>query len=306
MEDWLRNKQYHQLTEALLKETMNQTLYDTYVLPVEQHIHPLKLAVLAGRTAQVKQPQDALIFLQNLLAKFTPSDEDFKRWTCFKIQAFLYLKLLLVQYHQVLLQHDTAQLLLDQVKVAMERVLSFEPIVSAQYYRVVSDVYQTKGEYELYYEASFEYLKYAEHMTKEDKYHRSMHMAIAALLGNTYRFGELMGHPIFEHVDPWMRSVIVAAEGGQLVQLDQLKKDIMSHVVDVYVGRVETALGYLGSQVPDDGLALCAVPVQQQAGDLSADIAEGQNSQSGDPDHSLDGTRPAQGENRPGGRGALH
>ena len=234
----LSNKKlYHQLTEAVISKLVDEKfrsqlpqVYLTYIKPVEQHLHPLKLAKLATLTAQLKTVPDALVFLNELLVKFTPTEDDYKKWTCLKIQAYIYLKLEVIHYTCVKQDYASADVLLKSVESDMLKVTSLETIVNAQYYKVKSDWYQLKGEFELYYSTSFEYLKYSTNTTKEELKRRGMDMSIAALLGNIYRFGDLIQHPVFTGVDEWLHQLVVAAQQGQLTVFEQLKPQILQNV----------------------------------------------------------------------------
>lgn len=233
----LNKKLYHQLTELLILKLKDEafhsqlpSVYTTYIKPVEQHLHPLKLAKLATMTAQLKTVPDALVFLNELLVKFTPSEDDYKKWTCLKIQAYIYLLLQIVHYNCVSQAYAKADDLLKLAESEMLKVTSLEVVVNAQYFKVKSDWYQLKGEFELYYSTSYEYLKYASELSFEDSKRRGTDMAIAALLGNIYRFGDLIQHPIFKNVDEWLHTLVVAAQQGQLTTFEQLKPQILQNV----------------------------------------------------------------------------
>ena len=238
LQSLLNKKLYHQLTEELLvkvkDEKFRSTLpevYMTYIKPVEQHLHPLKLATLATMTAELKTIPEALTFLNELMVKFTPTEEDYKKWTCLKIQAYIYLKLHIIHFQCVKQEYGTAETLLKSVEKEILKVTSLETIVNAQFYKVKSDWYQLKGEFELYYSTSFEYLKYADKLTLSENKQRGTDMSVAALLGNIYRFGDLIEHPIFQHVEKWMCQLVTAAQQGQLSVFEQLKSQILSNVL---------------------------------------------------------------------------
>ena len=57
-----------------------------------------------------------------------------------------------------------------------------------------------------------------------------MDMSIAALLGNIYRFGDLIQHPVFAGVDEWLHQLVVAPQQGQLTVFEQLKPQILQNV----------------------------------------------------------------------------
>eukprot|EP00835_Amoeboradix_gromovi_P006017 NODE_639_length_5670_cov_0.131754.p3 type:complete len:242 gc:universal NODE_639_length_5670_cov_0.131754:3678-2953(-) len=237
LQNLLNKKLYHQLTELIISRLSDDkfqaqlpAVYATYLKPIEQHVHPLKLAKLATMTAQLKTVPEALVFLNELVVKFTPTEDDYKKWTCLKIQAFIFLKLQVVHYNCVIQDYATADTLLKQAEIEMSKVTSLEVVVNAQYYKVKSDWYQLKGEFELYYTTSFEYLKYASNLPNEESKRRGMDMSIAALLGNIYRFGDLIQHPVFKQVDEWLHQLIVAAQQGQLTVFEQLKPQIQQSV----------------------------------------------------------------------------
>eukprot|EP00834_Sanchytrium_tribonematis_P004046 NODE_180_length_13923_cov_0.697772.p6 type:complete len:309 gc:universal NODE_180_length_13923_cov_0.697772:6209-5283(-) len=298
----LKAKQYHQLTQLLLDISEKQPdrlpqLYPQFVHPMESNIHPLSLSILAQRTCLLKAPADALAFLSPLLLKFTPTEDDFKKWTCFKIQAFVYIKLLVIQQNQTLQQFELANNLLSEVELTMSRVLSFEPIVNAQYYKVKADVYQLKGEFESYYNTSFEYLKYATNLSKEELVSRGTNMSIAALLGNIYRFGELTSHEVFKHVDKWLSDLISAAEHGQLSQFEQLKPKIAQHVFHNNLECIELPYGCSYSKISLDDCIGNLVQIEFETSSILAIDATGQSSRSRNTTDEINGPRPFERKN---------
>ncbi|SGY14197.1 BQ5605_C010g06097 [Microbotryum silenes-dioicae] len=211
-ERFYNNKLWYQLTSTI--ENFLQVpssgpyqieLWESFVSTFAQRINQLKLITIGISTARqfsgvVEHGTQGLHFLTRLAGK-VDTPETREAYVLATMEA-AYFKLLLGDNEGTKIAIDTCAKVLD----AMDSV---DLVVHASYYRVAGDYYklttpsrhfaQAKAEYADYYKNSLLYLACVtvdKDLTLPERVQRAHDLAISALLGKIYNFGELvrLGH----------------------------------------------------------------------------------------------------------------
>ncbi|SCZ89428.1 BZ3500_MvSof-1268-A1-R1_Chr9g10407 [Microbotryum saponariae] len=193
-ERFYNNKLWYQLTSTI--ENFLQVpssgpyqieLWESFVSTFAQRIHQLKLVTIGISTArQFSDGTQGLEFLTRLAEK-VDTPETREAYVLATMEA-AYFKLLLGDNEGTKSAIDTCAKVLD----AMDSV---DLVVHASYYRVAGDYYKAKAEYADYYKNSLLYLACVtvdKDLTLPERVQRAHDLAISALLGKIYNFGELV------------------------------------------------------------------------------------------------------------------
>ncbi|KDE06781.1 26S proteasome regulatory subunit N9 [Microbotryum lychnidis-dioicae p1A1 Lamole] len=231
-ERFYNNKLWYQLTSTI--ENFLQVpssgpyqieLWESFVSTFAQRINQLKLITIGISTArQFSDGTQGLDFLTRLAGK-VDTPETREAYVLATMEA-AYFKLLLGDNEGTKSAIDTCAKVLD----AMDSV---DLVVHASYYRVAGDYYKAKAEYADYYKNSLLYLACVtvdKDLTLPERVQRAHDLAISALLGKIYNFGELLMHPILDSLNGTeyapIKNLLFAFNAGDIGQFESLSHAI--------------------------------------------------------------------------------
>jgi 26S proteasome regulatory subunit N9 len=131
-------------------------------------------------------PKEALAFLSSLAERVdTPQTQE----------AFVLASMEAAHFKLLLGDVAGTKETMSRCEKILDRFDAVEPGVHASFYRVSGDLYKAKAEYANYYKNSLLYLACVNidtDLSAEDGVQRAHDLALAALLGDIYNFGELV------------------------------------------------------------------------------------------------------------------
>ncbi|KAK4337195.1 hypothetical protein RND71_043294 [Anisodus tanguticus] len=170
---------------------------------------------------KVKSNQDAFILCQILIGQLKLANNDLK------VNSFLGVKEIL-----------------SEIEPVIDNQTGITP-VHGRYFQLSSNYYQVIGNHCKYYRGTLRYLGCLDYEkeSKEDLYAKAFALALAALLGESiFNFGELLQHPIINHLkqkDQWLIDLLEAFNSGDLQKFSDLRPtwsaqpDLASHEIQL-------------------------------------------------------------------------
>ncbi|SCV69735.1 BQ2448_1129 [Microbotryum intermedium] len=230
------NKLWYQLTSTI--ENFIQVpssgpfqigLWQSFISTFANKINQLKLVTIGISTArQFSDGTQGLEFLTTLTKK-VDTPETREAYVLSTMEA-AYFKLLLGD-------NEGTKQAIDECAKVLEALDSVDLVVHASYYRVAGDYYKAKAEYADYYKNSLLYLACVnvdKDLTLPERVQRAHDLAISALLGKIYNFGELVGHclihPILDSLNGTeyapIKDLLFAFNAGDIGQFESLSHAI--------------------------------------------------------------------------------
>jgi len=223
----LYNKRlWHQLTVKLLAFVKRPDasssdlvdLYDNFIADFETKMNPLFLVEIVAYVIKHKTNyEETIAFLVQLKEK-VKANQDASILT-----SILSSRLKLQKGDLV-----GVKAILDEIGPIVNEDTGVTPI-HGRYFQLSSDYHLLMGNHNEYYREALRYLGCTkiEDENPQDLKQRSFALALAALLGDSvFNFGELLQHPIIEHLKPdnlWLIQLLGAFNEGDLDKYEKLR-----------------------------------------------------------------------------------
>ncbi|TNN49472.1 26S proteasome non-ATPase regulatory subunit 13 [Liparis tanakae] len=228
LEDFHNKRLWHQLTLRLtdfVKDPCFKTgdgliqLYDNFISDFEHRINPLSLMeIILYVTRQMKDPKDAIIFLDKTKEKVKSCDE-----------ALILCKTSIGKLKLEISDLPATKNIIEDV----EKMLNNLPGVTSvhgRFYDLSSKYYRIIGNHASYYKDALRYLGCVEikELPETEKQERAFTLGLAGLLGEgVYNFGELLMHPVLESLrktdKQWLIDTLYAFNGGNVEKFQSFK-----------------------------------------------------------------------------------
>lgn len=219
-------KLWHQLTMKLLDyvkrpEAVNENLvemYENFIIDFETRMNPFYLVeIIAHVVRQKKDPKEALEFLTGIKNKVKMNQD-----------ASLLCSIMMCRIK--LDSNDLAgvKAILEEISPLIDAETGVTPI-HGRYFQLASDYHLLSGNHNEYYRNALRYLGCTNLASEnvQDMKNRAFALSLAALLGDAvFNFGELLQHPVIEHVKtdfPWLYDLLFAFNSGNLAQFMALR-----------------------------------------------------------------------------------
>uniref|UniRef100_A0AAQ4P732 26S proteasome non-ATPase regulatory subunit 13 n=1 Tax=Gasterosteus aculeatus aculeatus TaxID=481459 RepID=A0AAQ4P732_GASAC len=225
----LHNKRlWHQLTLRLtdfVKDPCFKTgdgliqLYDNFISDFDHRINPLSLMEIILYVArQMKDPKDAITFLEKTREKVKSSDE-----------AVILCKTSIGRLKLEINDLPATKKLIEEVEEMLNNLPGVTS-VHGRFYDLSSKYYRIIGNHASYYKDALRYLGCVDikDLPETEKQERAFTLGLAGLLGEgVYNFGELLMHPVLESLrntdKQWLIDTLYAFNGGNVEKFQSFK-----------------------------------------------------------------------------------
>lgn len=232
----LYNKRlWHQLTVKLLAYVKQPKvdmvgLYENFIADFETKLNALSLVEIIALIIKDRPDSDEVIAFLGQVKEKVKANSD----------ASILCSILAGRIKLVNGDLPGVKAILEEIGPIVDEDTGITP-VHGRYFQLSSDYHQKVGNHNEYYREALRYLGCIkiEEVPVEELKERSFALALAALLGDSiYNFGELLQHPILEHLrreTPWLVDLLAAFNAGDLARYEQLKPqwsgqpDLRSH-----------------------------------------------------------------------------
>uniref|UniRef100_A0A8D0CVS7 Proteasome 26S subunit, non-ATPase 13 n=1 Tax=Sander lucioperca TaxID=283035 RepID=A0A8D0CVS7_SANLU len=223
-----RHLLWHQLTLRLtdfVKDPCFKTgdgliqLYDNFLSDFEHRINPLSLMEIILYVArQMKDPKDAITFLEKTKEKVKSSDE-----------AVILCKTSIGRLKLEISDLPATKKIIEDVEEMLNNLPGVTS-VHGRFYDLSSKYYRIIGNHASYYKDALRYLGCVEitDLPETEKQERAFTLGLAGLLGEgVYNFGELLMHPVLETLrntdKQWLIDTLYAFNGGNVEKFQGFK-----------------------------------------------------------------------------------
>ncbi|TDH17453.1 hypothetical protein EPR50_G00008570 [Perca flavescens] len=228
LEDFYNKRLWHQLTLRLtdfVKDPCFKTgdgliqLYDNFLSDFEHRINPLSLMEIILYVArQMKDPKDAITFLEKTKEKVKSSDE-----------AVILCKTSIGKLKLEINDLPATKKIIEDVEEMLNNLPGVTS-VHGRFYDLSSKYYRIIGNHASYYKDALRYLGCVEitDLPETEKQERAFTLGLAGLLGEgVYNFGELLMHPVLETLrntdKQWLIDTLYAFNGGNVEKFQGFK-----------------------------------------------------------------------------------
>lgn len=177
---------WHELTQELflIQGDVLVPIFCDFVKSFQEKLNPVRLSELAIKVAGFMKPEEALIFLESLQVK--------------EQQAQLYLSIAKSTKMLDLGRVYESQEVLEDCQKQVEVLANLENSLYSSLYQALARVQRMKGNNELFYRYSLQYLAYTPADQVPDPHSLAVDLAVAVLVAESlYNLGELLEQPVF-------------------------------------------------------------------------------------------------------------
>ncbi|ORY57988.1 hypothetical protein BCR35DRAFT_309515 [Leucosporidium creatinivorum] len=205
-------------------------LWNSFIKDFSSKLNQLKLVSIGIAVArQFQEGTDGREFLAALTEKVDGPNTQ---------EAFVLATMELAHFKLLLGENDATKESMDKCEKILDMMDSVDLAVHASFYRVSGDYFKARAEYADYYKNSLLYLACVNVETDllpQQRYERAHDLAVAALLGKIYNFGELLMHPILdaltgtEHES--VQNLLFAFNAGDIAKFEALVPSLSDEIL---------------------------------------------------------------------------
>lgn len=197
-------------------------LYENLIRAIEPVFNPMKIMIMLKNIIKnfSGRLSDALVFLEDISKRIDPKGEEKFFMQCLKSECLLGL-------NQLYECND----LLKEVKVSLENLFDVDHIVYSYFYKLCSQYYEKKQNYDEFYNYALQYFAYIneEKMQKSEKLELCYKMALASIIGEKmFNFSELVEKKYFKSLInsnyEWIYNIVRALSTGKVDQFYSVVK----------------------------------------------------------------------------------
>lgn len=197
-------------------------LYENLIRAIEPVFNPMKIMIMLKNIIKnfSGRLSDALVFLEDISKRIDPKGEEKFFMQCLKAECLLGL-------NQLYECND----LLKEVKVSLENLFDVDHIVYSYFYKLCSQYYEKKQNYDEFYNYALQYFAYIneEKMQKSEKLELCYKMALASIIGEKmFNFSELVEKKYFKSLInsnyEWIYNIVRALSTGKVDQFYSVVK----------------------------------------------------------------------------------
>lgn len=197
-------------------------LYENLIRAIEPVFNPMKIMIMLKNIIKnfSGRLSDALVFLEDISKRIDPKGEEKFFMQCLKAECLLGLNQL----------YECNDLLME-VKVSLENLFDVDHIVYSYFYKLCSQYYEKKQNYDEFYNYALQYFAYIneEKMQKSEKLELCYKMALASIIGEKmFNFSELVEKKYFKSLInsnyEWIYNIVRALSTGKVDQFYSVVK----------------------------------------------------------------------------------
>lgn len=223
-ENLYSKKLWHQLTLKLLEYVRRGEsgdlveLYENFITDFETRLNPFYLVEIMAHVVREKKDRKEALDLLSGIKKKVKMNQD----------ASILCSILMCRIKLDGNDLVGVKVILEEISPLIDGETGVTPI-HGRYFQLASDYHLLSGNHNEYYRNALRYLGCTDLGLEsvEELKGRAFALSLAALLGDTvFNFGELLQHPVIEHVKsdfPWLYQLLIAFNSGDLDQFMALR-----------------------------------------------------------------------------------